>query len=92
MTRDVVSAMHNLVSQISGTRLPQPIPEFSKYLESTIELADHGECAIALENLCSNLHEFDFPISKTTLSDIQVLAKQLNISQKYTEPLIQHAT
>ena len=50
---------------------------------SVKELIDHNECVIALENMCTQLHEFDAELSSTELKEIQAVANLLNVDVTY---------
>ncbi|RYZ57374.1 MAG: MafI family immunity protein [Proteobacteria bacterium] len=40
----------------------------------------HGESKIALENICSNIHEFDISISRKLFDSIKELGSILNLN------------
>lgn len=46
-------------------------------------LAQAGEWAIALENLCSQLYEHDFAVTTRVRSEIEALGRALSVDPRY---------
>lgn len=51
-------------------------------LEECIDLSRHNEWGIALENLCSNLHEVDAAVDATTLDLIERVGTEMTLSPR----------
>lgn len=49
-------------------------------LDGMIELVDHDEWGIALENLCTQLHEHGAALDELTLQKIERLGSQMRLS------------
>lgn len=47
------------------------------------DLIDHNECGIALESMCTQLHEFDATLSAIELGEIQAISSLLNVDVSY---------
>ena len=56
-------------------------------LQDMMSLNAAGEPGIALENLCTQLYEFDIPVEETELSKIRQLCLAMGVSQKYWQRL-----
>lgn len=52
-------------------------------LDEMASLARAGECGVALENLCTQLFEYDAVVSTQLLASIETLGAALVIDQKY---------
>ena len=52
-----------------------------------VELCDYGEQAVAFEILCSQLGEFDIPISAEIFEKIKKLGEALNVDPLYAQSL-----
>lgn len=50
-----------------------------EYIQEYISLAEHNECVVALENLCTQLHEYDVVLAAEELTNIQALANEMNL-------------
>lgn len=48
-------------------------------LDGMIDLVDHDEWGIALENLCTQLHEHDAALDDLTLQKIERLGSQMRL-------------
>ena len=63
-------------------------PNFrEKDKKEILELCEHNEHEIAFEVLCSQIGEFDIPISQETFERIKKLGEELNIDPLYTESM-----
>src|SRR5258706_493018 len=66
----------DLQSLLKHLSLRENLPSSDRILaciEDSQDLAVHGEEVLAFENLCQNLFEWDFPLTKDELSDIEQL-------------------
>ncbi|MFL6230547.1 MAG: MafI family immunity protein [Pyrinomonadaceae bacterium] len=52
-------------------------------VEMTYELIEANECGVALENLCSNLHEFACPIPHKAYALIKEVGDATNVNSSY---------
>lgn len=52
-----------------------------------MSLATHNEGTIALEHLCTQLHEYDIALSHETRAAIRILAKAYRVGDDYTSLL-----
>lgn len=66
------------LSLLTESLKPQ-IPE--RVYMQTVEVIAAGEYGVALENLCSNLFEFDVVISKDIFAEIVSIGRSMNLSQ-----------
>ncbi|MGR9175913.1 MafI family immunity protein [Rhizobium leguminosarum] len=71
---DVEKQVIELISGFNG-RLP------NEYVQDYISLAEHNECAVALENLCTQLCEYDIIPTEEELKAIQYLSKFMNLEE-----------
>ncbi|EJZ19931.1 MafI family immunity protein (plasmid) [Rhizobium sp. Pop5] len=71
---DVEKRVIELISSFNG-RLP------NEYVQEYISLAEHNECAVALENLCTQLYEYDIIPAGEELKAIQDLSKFMNLEE-----------
>ncbi|KPH06313.1 MafI family immunity protein (plasmid) [Rhizobium acidisoli] len=71
---EVEKQLIKLISDFSG-RLPE------KYIGEYISLAKHNECAVALENLCTQLYEHDVVPAPGELITIRELAEELKLQE-----------
>ena len=51
------------------------------------ELVQAGEAGVALENLCSQLHEYDVPVDEATFGRLKEIGTQMGIEPDYWERL-----
>lgn len=59
--------------------------------EDIRSLIAHGEPGVALENLCDNLHEFDFPVTRKHYEIIEQLGRHYQIAPAqwtFLKPLV----
>lgn len=70
--RNIKDRTLRLVRQFEG-KLPK------ESYEEIVSLIVHGELEIALENLCSELYEWEVEVSSEQLSMIQTLAKKMKL-------------
>ena len=60
------------------------LPDFPEgEVERIRELVRVGEWAIALENLCSQLYEYEFVVSPTILGHIEELGRETGVEPRY---------
>jgi len=52
-------------------------------LDEMASLAKAGECGVALENLCTQLFEYDAEVSMAVLAALKVLGAVMGIDEKY---------
>jgi hypothetical protein len=52
-------------------------------LDEMSELARAGEPGIALENLFTQLHEYDAHVDEATVKDLEALGKTMGLDAKY---------
>jgi hypothetical protein len=76
----VVHAFHTIMDSVVG------LPEDD--VQRVEDLVRVGEWQVALENLCTQLHEYDIDIEPTTLGIISELGRQLNVPEHYLNLLI----
>ncbi|MGR9250202.1 MafI family immunity protein [Rhizobium leguminosarum] len=72
-----MQAEKRLIKLIRGFdgRLPD------EHIWGYISLAEHNECVVALENLCTQLCEYDVLPAPEELTTIQELAKEINLEE-----------
>ncbi|WHO75887.1 MafI family immunity protein [Rhizobium sp. BT03] len=71
---EVEKQLIKLIGDFTG-RLPE------EYIGEYISLAKHNECAVALENLCTQLHEHDVVPAPGELITIRELAEEMNLEE-----------
>ncbi|AHG49779.1 hypothetical protein RLEG12_02545 (plasmid) [Rhizobium leguminosarum bv. trifolii CB782] len=71
---EIEKRLIKLISDFSG-RLP------GEYIREYISLAEHNECAVALENLCVQLYEYDVVPTPEELVTIQQLVREMNLEE-----------
>jgi len=59
----------------------------SEQLEDMSELAQAGEPGVALENLCTQLHEYDILVSEDAMSQIETLVGAMDLDLEYCRRL-----
>ncbi|MBC7923490.1 MAG: MafI family immunity protein [Ferruginibacter sp.] len=60
---------------------------YPERIEDTFELIRANECGIALENLCSNLHEFSCPVPQRAYELLQEAGNAMRVDSKYWQLL-----
>ncbi|MDV4158664.1 MULTISPECIES: MafI family immunity protein [Rhizobium] len=65
---EIEKRLINLISDFNGRLAGEDIREY-------ISLAEHNECVVALENLCTQLREYDVVLAPEELANIQALGK-----------------
>jgi hypothetical protein len=73
MTSDLERRIVSLIEQ-TAPRLENKASYLPERIEDMRELAEAGEWGIALENLCSNLYDFDVALSDEEVREIESLA------------------
>jgi hypothetical protein len=73
-------------------RLRQVLRELADSLpeddvDSILGLIEAGEWGIALENLCTQLYEYDIPIPRHLLDEIALLGHKMKLEPDYWESL-----
>jgi hypothetical protein len=68
----VEARLVNLIRGFSG-RLPD------EYIHEYVSLAQHNECAVAFENLCIQLYEYNISPVAEEMATVQELAAQMNL-------------
>ena len=71
----LVHEFHFIIDSVVG------LPEGDK--ERIEDLVRVGEWQIALENLCTQLHEYDVKVSPDLLSKISELGRELKVAERY---------
>lgn len=71
----------DLIGSFSG-RLPED------FVTEYISLAEHNECSVALENLCTQLYEFDILLETQELNEIESIGLLLGLGKETWEFLI----
>ena len=67
-------------------QLVRAVPTLSDFDKANVlELSQHGEWAIAFENLCTQVHECDIPLTASTLRLFESAVRPLGVDQKYAE-------
>ncbi len=64
---------------------------FDVRVASTIDLIDHGEAGVGLENLAQNIFEFDVPVSRAEFLTIERAGTAFGLAPNawtFLEPLI----
>ena len=72
---DIENSLTELIRDFSG-RLPD------EYIREYVSLAEHNECAVALENLCTQLYEYDVVPTVGELVVIQELSDGLHLRKE----------
>lgn len=72
---DIEKRLIELIRDFGG-RLPD------EYIREYISLAEHSECAVALENLCTQLYEYDVVPTLGELTAIQELSDALHLGKE----------
>jgi hypothetical protein len=73
----LVSRFRRLLDQFSHVSLRENQSQIAFTLRDARGLLDVGEEGVALENLCSNLVEFSFPLTPVLLEEIEWLVAQM---------------
>ncbi|MGO6697888.1 MafI family immunity protein [Rhizobium ruizarguesonis] len=69
---EIEKRLIDLISNFNGRLAGEDIREY-------ISLAEHNECVVALENLCTQLREYDVVLAPEELTNIQALANEMNL-------------
>ncbi|EJC70835.1 MafI family immunity protein [Rhizobium sp. 1AS11] len=69
---EIEKRLIDLISDFNGRLAGEDIREY-------ISLAEHNECVVALENLCTQLREYDVVLAPEELANIQALANEINL-------------
>lgn len=77
-----VKAMLNEI----GNQVESVLP--ARVLESYRELIAVGEAQVALENLCTNLDDFDVELAPEVVADIRRACEHLGVASRYWERLM----
>jgi len=59
----------------------------ARELEEMNKLASAGEPGVCLENLCTQIYEYDVPVGADTLNEVRSLGASMGINPKYWERL-----
>ena len=77
--------LKRLLDKLRGVPMHEHRGEIDRCIQDAHDLASHNESGVALENLCENLYEWEFPLTEEIFSDIQRLANQLGLKQHYVD-------
>ena len=69
------------------TRFKRILELYPKAPDTYLELLDHSEQAIALENFCLDVSSLDIPITQEIFSELKYLSECWNVSEKYIESI-----
>jgi len=76
-----------LLDKLAAIPLAQHREKIEFTLADARSLAAHGEWGLGLENLCSNLYEFDFPLTPELFREIETLAVEWGLDHSWIDPL-----
>ena len=76
----LVHQLHAIVDSIVG--LPQ------EDIQRVEELVEVGEWIVALENLCTQLYEYDVDLPAETLKSIEDLCRDIGVADRYWRVLV----
>lgn len=76
-----VKAMLNAL----GNELAPVLP--SQVIDSYRELIAVGETQVALENLCTNLDDYEIGVSEETIAAIRAVGERVGLAQRYWQRL-----
>jgi hypothetical protein len=63
----------------------------AEQVKEMADLARAGEPGVGFENLCTQLFEYDAPVDKGTLRQLEVIGRHMGIAPKYWERLKSNA-
>jgi hypothetical protein len=78
-------AFLNIVKIIEPRLLVTIFPK--DYIKDLYLLIEHNEYIAALENLCTNLFEFNIPISKEEFNNLRDISEAYGLRMDYLKPL-----
>ena len=79
---DMAKRLHELIEQICERFPPNETAEM-KIGEEVKELISVGEPGIALENLCTQLYEYDVPLRREEVNLLATLGSEMHLDPKY---------
>ena len=83
----MVDLRHTLEGLVEGLRGRSDEPTFEARLDGLLVLSRAGEGGVAVQNLCSNLYEFDVPLEGGEHSMLAELADQWGVAASTADQL-----
>ncbi len=74
-----------VLEKLAAVPIDRHRSEIEKSLRDAGDLASLNEWGVALETLCENLYEWDFPLTRELFIDLQRLASQWGLEPRYME-------
>jgi len=71
----MTNAFKKLLDDLAGVPLSQHGERIDAAIEDARDLVAHGEEGVALENICQNLFEWDFPLSRADYERLQQIGR-----------------
>ena len=56
-------------------------------IDSIVSLASHREWGVALENLCTQIYEYELKVPRQTFLKIEEMVKKMNLDSTYLDDL-----
>lgn len=76
------SEFKNLLDDLASARLAQHREQIDAAIEDARELIEHGDVGTALEDICQNLYEWDFPLSRAHYDRLQQIGRSLGFKSR----------
>ena len=76
-----------ILSIIENIKNIKPLPAL-KNLDAIVEGAIGGEWQIDLEDICTNLTEFNIPVTQEIHDEISSMMDELNIDKSYLDGIV----
>jgi hypothetical protein len=73
---EIQRRLERLLNQIGGDLPPEQIEDMK-------ELVQAGEPGVALENFCTQLFEYEVPVSLAVVAELEELGRALGVDKKY---------
>ena len=64
-----------LLDDLARVPLSQHHEQIAAVIEDARDMIEHGEQGVALENICQNLYEWDFPLVRADYERLQKLGR-----------------
>ena len=87
MTRE----FKQLLDDLATVQLTQHHQQMDSAIQDARHLVEHGEEGVALENICQNLYEWDFPLSRAHYESLQEIGQHYGLESRtwsYLEKIV----
>jgi hypothetical protein len=71
----VIKEFKKLLDDLADVPVAQHREQIDAAINDARDLIEHGEEGVALENICQNLYEWDFPLSRAHYERLQQIGR-----------------